>query len=487
MMMMMMMMVSLQLLLLQSLVCLSAAKQTGEQSAAPSSASCQAWLVQSIPTDMPELPAVPGVLRTGDVLQWLAGNSSKSLDIMSYYWELLALPKNPASGDYGYSQQQLDQFGAPVGQAVYDSLIAAADRGVPIRIVQDTGFSPDFDSESAAIAAGRPNVQNRTLYVSDWWGGGVLHAKLWISNKKHAYVGSANNDWKSLTQVKELGIYFTDCPALVKRLEHFFENFWTLTTLNASLFTKTVDDKEWQINRTVPCWSHFLEPKDRCKSPLPAYVSTPRVQGYPYLADPNFFSTDEQGWVDTILSVPVNGTVRINTMDWLGQSEYTNTIVFWPALSSAIAKVVLAKHATVKVIVAHWAYTITGTEQYLLFLNYTNELCSSSIYNECSGKVEVKFYEVPGWQSAGPALNATTGKPTGAKFPDFTRVNHAKYVVSDVRANIGTSNLLWDYFYNTAGVSFGTYDPSIVEQLQAVFESDWNSPYAVPLTSTFNA
>ncbi|CAM6059934.1 unnamed protein product [Sphagnum tenellum] len=174
-------------------------------------------------------------------------------------------------------------------------------------------------------------------------------------------------------------------------------------------------------------------------------------------------------------------------MDWLGQSEYTNTIIFWPALSSAIAKVVLAKHATVKVIVAHWAYRITGTEQYLLFLNYTNALCSSSIYNECSGKVEVKFYEVPGWQSVGPALNATTGKPTGAKFPDFTRVNHAKYVVSDVRANIGTSNLLWDYFYNTAGVSFGTYDPSIVKQLQAVFESDWNSPYAVPLTSTFNA
>ncbi len=160
---------------------------------------------------------------------------------------------------------------------------------------------------------------------------------------------------------------------------------------------------------------------------------------------------------------------------------------FWEKNIFCQLKVVLAKHATVKVIVAHWVYTITGTEQYLLFLNYTNALCSSLIYNECSGKVEVKFYEVPGWQSVGPALNATTGKPTGAKFPDFTRVNHAKYVVSDVRANIGTSNLLWDYFYNTAGVSFGTYDPSIVKQLQAVFESDWNSPYAVPLTSTFNA
>lgn len=27
---------------------------------------CKAWLVQSIPTDMPELPLVPGVLATGD-------------------------------------------------------------------------------------------------------------------------------------------------------------------------------------------------------------------------------------------------------------------------------------------------------------------------------------------------------------------------------------------------------------------------------------
>jgi phospholipase D3/4 len=127
-------------------------------------------------------------------------------------------------------------------------------------------------------------------------------------------------------------------------------------------------------------------------------------------------------------------------------------------------KVVLAKHATVKVIVAHWAYRITGTEQKLLFLNYTNALCSYSTYNECSGKVEVEFYEVPGWQSVGPALNATTGKPTGAKFPDFTQLSHAKYVVSNVRANIATSNLIWDYFYNTASVSFGTYDPSIVKQ-----------------------
>lgn len=32
-------------------------------------------------------------------------------------------------------------------------------------------------------------------------GGGVLHTKLWIIDKKHIYLGSANMDWRSLTQV----------------------------------------------------------------------------------------------------------------------------------------------------------------------------------------------------------------------------------------------------------------------------------------------
>lgn len=171
-------------------------------------------------------------------------------------------------------------------------------------------------------------------------------------------------------------------------------------------------------------------------------------------------------------------------MDWLGQSQYSDVDIFWPAFSDAIAKVVFSKDATVKVLVAHWSSTLEGTDRYLLYLNYTNSLCRSSVYNHCKGKVEIKNYEVPGWDATGPALNTTTGAPTGNKYPGFTRVNHAKFVVSDVRANIGTSNLVWDYFYATAGVSFGTYDPRIVSQLQAIFDADWMSPYAIPLSST---
>lgn len=31
--------------------------------------------------------------------------------------------------------------------------------------------------------------------------GGIIHTKLWVVDRKHLYIGSANMDWRSLTQV----------------------------------------------------------------------------------------------------------------------------------------------------------------------------------------------------------------------------------------------------------------------------------------------
>lgn len=32
---------------------------------------------------------------------------------------------------------------------------------------------------------------------------GVLHTKFWIVDSRHTYIGSANMDWKSFTEVKQ--------------------------------------------------------------------------------------------------------------------------------------------------------------------------------------------------------------------------------------------------------------------------------------------
>lgn len=33
--------------------------------------------------------------------------------------------------------------------------------------------------------------------------GGIIHTKLWVVDQKHLYVGSANMDWRSLSQVTQ--------------------------------------------------------------------------------------------------------------------------------------------------------------------------------------------------------------------------------------------------------------------------------------------
>lgn len=51
------------------------------------------------------------------------------------------------------------------------------------------------------------------------------------------------------------------------------------------------------------------------------------------------YQSDEQAWIDTIKSVGAREAVRINTMDWLGQSQYTDQTIYWSSLSSAISEV----------------------------------------------------------------------------------------------------------------------------------------------------
>ncbi len=41
-------------------------------------------------------------------------------------------------------------------------------------------------------------------------------------------MGSANFDWRSLTQVKEMGILVKDCPRLAQDMAKIFDVYWAL-------------------------------------------------------------------------------------------------------------------------------------------------------------------------------------------------------------------------------------------------------------------
>ncbi|APG58373.1 phospholipase-D-like protein K4 [BeAn 58058 virus] len=80
--------------------------------------------------------------------------------------------------------------------------------------------------------------------------------------------------------------------------------------------------------------------------------------------------------------------------------------------------------------------------------------------------VEVKWFRVPLRQVEVP----------------YTRVNHSKFMVTDIEAYIGTSNWSGNYFVDTAGISIvlsqNESDNGIRKQLETIFLRDWYSSYS---------
>ncbi|KAG6513830.1 hypothetical protein ZIOFF_006026 [Zingiber officinale] len=94
-------------------------------------------------------------------------------------------------------------------------------------------------------------------------------------------------------------------------------------------------------------------------------------------------------------------------MDWLGQSQYLRQTVFWPSLSSAVSEllkqVIFSKHALVNMLVTYWSHFLDGMDEYLKSILYSTILCHSSSRNNCKGRVNIKYYIVPGYKKTGAA------------------------------------------------------------------------------------
>ena len=95
----------------------------------------------------------------------------------------------PRVGQYSQCEIKLHRFKDP--QTKRFAHIARFLEGVA-RIFHMTGVC-DFDFVSEGVNVRRVNFGRLT--------GGILHSKFWIVDRKHVFIGSANMDWRALTQV----------------------------------------------------------------------------------------------------------------------------------------------------------------------------------------------------------------------------------------------------------------------------------------------
>lgn len=86
------------------------------------------------------------------------------------------------------------------GADVFQMLSSLKSSGVALRIVQNPPSKDHVNEDSKDLQEkGLAMVQN--IDMDRLIGAGILHTKLWVVDKKHFYLGSANMDWRSLTQV----------------------------------------------------------------------------------------------------------------------------------------------------------------------------------------------------------------------------------------------------------------------------------------------
>jgi len=300
---------------------------------------------------------------------------------------------------------------------VIDALLAAAARGVRVRLVVDDGFARHEGASLAALAAtGKLEIRRLDMHAR---AGGILHAKYFIVDGREAYLGSQNFDWRSLTHIQELGVRLR-APALAGALADVFETDWALAGGG---------------DATARVHAHAAQ-----RFPLVVGSGAARVELTP-VASPRGWLPDESLWARPRLVALVDGarrTVRVQTLTF-GD----------PELAAALARAA-ARGVHVELIVSDWC---------------KRKGCAAAVQRLAAlPNVAAAFLDVPPWSGG---------------FIPYARVAHAKYLVVDgERAWIGTSNWERDYFEKSRNVGVIIAGGMLPARLDAFFADDWNSRYA---------
>ncbi|XP_044058808.1 5'-3' exonuclease PLD3 [Siniperca chuatsi] len=402
---------------------------------------CKIVLVESIPEGLEFNSSTthPSIFHT-----WLnlMGEAHSSIDIASFYWTL-------TNKDTGTHEPTANQ-----GETILKTLAELSGK-VSVRIAVNTPQESQPQDDLRLLRDSGADI--RTVNMRELTSG-VLHTKFWVVDKKHIYIGSANMDWRSLTQVKELGAVVYNCSCLAADLGKIFEAYWFLGDSQS-------------IPSPWPTSFSTLYNKD---TPLQLPLNNTPSNVYLSSSPPSFCAAGRTPDLQSILSVmeDAQSFIYIAVMNYLPTMEFSHPKRYWADIDTQLRRVGYEKRIKVRLLISCWASTQPVMFPFLKSL--------ASVYDPKSKlDIQVRLFVVP-------------ASPKQKEIP-FARVNHNKYMVTDKIAYIGTSNWSGDYFVSTAGSALvvnqtasQSLEPTVQSQLKAVFERDWNSDYSTPLTQHSN-
>ncbi|XP_042629299.1 5'-3' exonuclease PLD4 [Cyprinus carpio] len=392
-------------------------------------------LVESFPLGLDYGRNVSAGVSLYEAWKDLLSSASKQIDVASFYWCLTGEDISVNSSSDRQGREILEEFKA------------LPSRNVSVRVVTSI---PTLAPNSTDLKALKEHgVQIRRVNFGRLTKG-ILHSKFWIVDGKHVYIGSANMDWRALTQVKELGVVIYNSSALAADLQKIFQSYWVTGRSNASIPDPWPSDYDTRINEERPLLLNLSGAESR------AYIA----------ASPPVFCPDSRTRdLDAILSA-IRGAqdfIHVAVMEFYPASKSFHHHGYWPVIEDALKRSAVDRNVSVCLLVSCGQETDPAVWPFIRSLDALHSP-SDNI------NIAVRVFVIPaGNQSHIP----------------YSRINHNKYLVTDKVAYVGTSNWSADYFSTTAGVglvlSQNASGDSFHQQLRAVFERDWSSPFSHPL------
>ncbi|XP_067312732.1 5'-3' exonuclease PLD3 isoform X2 [Pseudorasbora parva] len=402
---------------------------------------CRLTLVESVPEGLSFPSGSPYLPSISDTWTNLLNIANSSVHIGAFYFTL-------RDSDMGLTEPS-----SVLGKKVFNHLKQLEPKGVKLKIAVNAPqpYIADTD-ELLATGAEVRGVDLQSIT------GGILHTKLWVVDKKHMYLGSANMDWRSLTQVKEVGVAVEDCSCLAQDASRIFDVYWDIgAQKNGSL---------------PPFWPGRFSALSSSKYPLAVTFNGVPARVYLSSSPPPLSSHGRSDDLSSILSVIADAErfVYVSVMDYLPMSQFMEPVRFWPVIDLALREAACTRGVEVKLLVSCWSHSPGAM---FVFLQSLSVLSKPPL----SCNIHTKVFEVPSTREQ-------------QRIP-FARVNHAKYMVTDRVVYIGTSNWSENYFTQTAGVGLvvnqtgsavGKGQQTVQSQLQTIFQRDWHSAFAQPLS-----
>lgn len=313
---------------------------------------------------------------------------------------------------------------------VMERLAAAGKRGVKIRFLLDQKGIGLSDPDTLAQLRAIPNLELRILDYAKLTGNGIIHAKYLTVDRKAAFIGSQNFDWRAFTHIHETGLLITD-PLVVSQVQSVFEQDWKAQALLAA-------------NLAVP---------KLAQSPSVAAAAAPAAQ---LLASPAAFNPPGVGNSEAVLPAllaEAKHEVRVQLLDYAPLAYGPErTRPYYGVIDNAV-RAAAARGVTVKLMVSNWNLEKPGVA-YLKSLALVPN-------------VEVKVVTLP---------KASTG------FIPFARVIHSKIMAIDGKlAWVGTSNWAGGYFDKSRNLEVVLRNEKMAQRIAAMHEQAWSSEYAQPL------